>query len=270
MASPFQQREKLMKKLLPLLVAVLFPSLGMAFSADDATMREFGQTANSEYVLPANATLIKMTYVGASTQAVLTITNDAFATAAPIGTADLSFDMGAAAYNTLGELCDAVDGDADYTCVLTGGKRDDSSRLLVDVAGSATVGLVSASGGYEVKTDTGGLVYVAGTNINRIGITPEAGKRVVLKYCNAQTDGVGAVTVYGKLAKFNVSDGVTRNDSTLLYSKATANDTAAVHGNSYDGKWMEFAPNEHVVINASLLDTLQTSTSFLQCFWNEK
>lgn len=265
-------KEKTMKKITILCTVLLaaVASNAFALSGDDVLVREFTKKANAGYVLPGNATLMKITYVGASTQAAVNISADAFTTQAPLGTADLSFDMSAAAYDTLGELCDAIDADADYTCELTGGKRSDDSSLLIDVTASASTD-AKLAGGYSVEIDTAGAVSVDTTYINRLGITPEAGKRVVLKYCNVQTDGVGAVNIYGKLGKYSgASDGVTRNDSTLVYSKATADDTEAAHGNIYGVPWMEFAPNEHVVIDASLAGTAQTATSHIQCFWDEK
>lgn len=255
-----------------ILMSMMFiGSSSFALGPDELLVREYNKKASSEYVLPASASLIKVTYVGVATQAVLTIADAAFTSAAPIGTADLSYDLSAAAYDTLGEFCDALNAEDDYNCVLTGGKRDDSSLLLTNVTGSASVGLASAAGGYEVGIDTGGVTYVAGQYINRLGITPEAGKRVVLKYCNVQSDAIGSLKIYGKLAKYaSASDGVTRNDSTLLLSPATADDTAEVDGNIYGGNWLEFAKDAHVVISVGNASTAQTATSFIECFWDEK
>lgn len=252
------------------MIVMLGAAHAFALTSGEAQIRELSKKAMSAYILPGNATLLKIGYIGSSTQAAVNISADAFTTQAPLGTADLSFDMSAAAYDTLGELCDAIDADADYTCELTGGKRSDDSSLLIDVTASASTD-AKASGGYSIEIDTGGSVSVDNTYVNRIGITPEAGKRVVLKYCNVQTDGVGSVNIYGKLARYEGSvDGVTRNDSTLVYSKATADDTEASHGNIYGVPWMEFAVGEHVVIDAGLAGTAQTATSHIQCFWDEK
>lgn len=258
-----------MKKLISLvLFSLALPASLMALGPDELIVREYAKNAVAEYVLPASASLIKVTYVGVATQSVVTITNDAFTTAAPIGTADLSYDLSAAAYDTLGELCDAIDAAAGYTCSLTGGKRDDASRLLNDVAGSASVGLVSASGGYDITLDTGGVVHVAGQYVNRLGITPQLGKRVVLKYCAAQSDAIGSVKVYGRLQKF--SNDTSKGDTTLVASVATADDTALTVGNVYGGSWMEFAPNQHVVVSVGNATTAQTATSSINCFWDEK
>jgi hypothetical protein len=109
--------------------------------------------------------------------------------------------------------------------------------------GSETVGVLDVIGGYNVLGNASGY-------INRVGITPQAGKRVILKYCDVQTDAVGTLLVYGKLAKYSGDNTVTRGDKTLVASMATANDTAEVDGNIYGGYWLEFGVDEHVVISA--------------------
>jgi len=260
-----------MKNTILFALLLLVPSLSSAISLQDLQVQDLDKTAVSEYVLPGNATLLKITYVGASTQSVVTIAADAFTTAAPIGTADLSYDLSAAAYDTLGEFCDALNAEDDYNCVLTGGKRDDDSSLLIDVTGSATVGVASSASGYSVEIDTAGVASADNTYINRLGITPAAGKRVVLKYCDVQSDAIGTLKVYGKLRKYaSLSDGVTRNDTTLVSSFATADDTAEVDGNIYGGGWLEFAKDAHVVISVGNASTAQTATSYISCFWEEK
>ena len=260
-----------MKKI-TILCAVLLASAGNVFaiSRDDLITREFSKKASAAYVLPGNATLMQVFYVGSATQAVLTISADALTTAAPIGTADLSIDMSAAAYDTLGELCTAIDAEDDYECALTGGKEDDDSSLLIDVAGSASVGVLHDSDGYSVEIDTGGAVSVDNTYINRLGITPESGKRVILKYCDVQSDAVGTMLVYGKLAKYASDTTVTRDDTTQVVSFATADGTAETNGNIYGRDWLEFAKDEHVVISVGNATTAQTATSYIQCFWDEK
>ena len=261
---------KLILSVLSLMALALAPVSSFAASLNDLQVQALDKVSASEYVLPGNATLVKITYVGVATQAAVGITNSAFVTQAPIGTSDLSIDLSAAAYDTLGEFCDAVNADDNYNCVLTGGKRDDSSLLLNDVTLAAGTD-AKAAGGYSVTIDTGGAVHVAGTYINRLGITPAAGKRVVLKYCDVQSDAVGTLKVYGKLRKYvSTEDGVTRGDVTLVASMATADDTAEVDGNVYGGEWMEFAKDAHVVVSVGNVATAQTATSYISCFWEEK
>lgn len=252
------------------LFALAFTSNAMALGSEELLVRQLNAKASAARVLPGNATLMQVFYVGAATQSVLTIAADALTTAAPIGTADLSIDMSAAAYDTLGELCDAIDNEDDYVCKLTGGKRDDDSSLLIDVTGSASVGVLNDSDGYSVEIDTGGVVSVDNTYINRLGITPASGKRVVLKYCEVQSDAVGTMVVYGKQAIYANDLTVTRNDTTQVASFATADDTGETNGNIYGRDWIEFAKDEHVVISVGNATTAQTATSYIQCFWDEK
>lgn len=252
------------------LFTALAPFKASALGPDEALVREYSKKSVSGYVLPGNATLIKITYVGSSTQAAVNIAADAFTTQAPIGTEDLSYDLSNASYDTLGEFCDAVQAEDDYNCALTGGKRDDDSSLLIDVTAATTTD-AKAAGGYSVEIDTAGAVSADNTYINRLGITPESGKKVVLKYCNVQSDAIGTLKIYGKLSKFaSASDGVTRNDTTLVASMATADDTSETDGNIYGGNWLEFAKDEHVVISVGNVATAQTATSFIECFWDEK
>lgn len=216
-----------------------------------------------------DASLISVKYVGSSSQAAVVIAEDTFGTETPIGTADLSFDTSNALYDTLGELCDAIDADADYTCVLTGGKRDDDSSLLKNVSAAAATDAKTV-GGYAVLIDTAGAAATDPYSM-RIGITPMTGRRVILKYCTVQNDGTGTLEVYGKLRKFEgAKDGVTRNDSTKVLSFATANDTEETNGNVYGVDFLEFGKDEHVVISAGNSTTTQTSTSFLLCVWDEE
>lgn len=266
-----------MKKTIILVLGALFLTLAPkcnALSAGDVLLAEFNKNATAEQVDYNDASLMKVTYVGVATQSAIGITGaDAFTTEAPIGTADLSFDMSAAAYDTLGELCDAIDADADYTCVLTGGKRSDDASLLKNITLAAATDS-KVAGGYSVLIDTAGVLTANDPYFMRVGITPQVGRRVVLKHCSVQNDGAGTLLVYGKLAKFEgAADGVTRNDSTLVWSEPTADDTAENVPNSTvtgDDEWLEFGVNEHVVVSAGNATTTQTSTSFLRCSWFEK
>jgi len=261
---------KTIKMILSFLALSIITSNAMALGSEELLVRSLNKKAVAAYMLPASAHLVNITYVGASTQAILSITADALTTAAPIGTADLSIDMSAAAYDTLGELCDAINAEDDYNCALTGGKRDDDSSLLSDVAGSATVGVLHDSDGYSVIVASAGAGAETVTYVNRIGITPETGKRVVLKYCTVQSDGIGAMNVYGKLGKYTSDVSMVRNDTTLVSSFVLADDTEETNGYLYGGDWMEFGKDEHVVIDVSLAGTAQTATSHILCFWDEK
>ena len=250
------------------LIATAKPAL--ALSGEDVQLAEFNKISASEVVDYNDASLIKITYVGVATQAAIGVAADALTSQAPIGTADLSFDTSNAAYDTLGELCDAIDADADYTCALSGGKRDDDASLLKNVTLAAGTDS-KVAGGYAILIDTAGAT-ATDPYIMRVGITPQVGRRVILKRCDVKNDAVGTLKVFGKLAKFEgVSDGVTRNDTTLVWSEPTADDTAeSVPSALVEGGWLEFAPNEHVVVSAGNASEPQTATSYLQCYWFEK
>lgn len=217
-----------------------------------------------------DGTLLKVWYVGAATQSVVEVSSEAFNTYAPIGTADLALVTNLAAYDTLGELCDYIEKQDDYNCDLTGGKRDDDSSLL-DFVTAASGTDCKPKAGYAVTIDTAGITETD-PYIMRLGITPQVDKRVILKQCRVQNDGVGTLTVYGKLAKFEgANDGVTRNDNTLVWTEITANDvTEYVPDEAMENGWLEFAKNAHVVISAGNSTEPQTATSYIECFWEER
>ena len=262
-----------MKRLLSLTMLILTIAgvNSFALSSDDVIVREYNAKATAQYVDYNDSTLINILYSGSSTEAVVAVSSGLLTTEAPLGTTDLSYDLGYASYDTLGELCDVINLEDDYACTLTGGKRDDSS-LLLDFVTAAAATDAKASGGYSIMIDTGGITETD-PYIMRIGITPSTGKRVVLKHCSGNINVAGNLTVYGKLGKYAGStDGVTRNDTTLNWSQVHADDTATNFPNSTtigNDVWMEFAKDEHVVISAGST-AAQASTNYIWCLWNEK
>lgn len=240
-----------------------------AASLQDLQVKDLDKIAVSEKKVISDETLMTIGYVGASTEAAVVINSPTVGTEAPIGTADLSYNWTAAAYDTLGELCDAIDAEADYTCKLTGGKRDDASTLLGTVAASSSTD-AKAAGGYGVLI-SGVPTSKTDPYIMTLGITPSTGKRVVLKYCIGNINVIDAIKVYGKLAKFEgANDGVTRNDTTEVYSAITADDTDKTIGNVYGVPWLEFAKDAHVVIRSSDADNAQAAANYIECSWDEK
>lgn len=258
---------------LSLLALAFITSNAFALGSEELIVREYNKSSNAEYHDHNDSTLMNIHYTGASTESIVAVTLDTMTIAEPYGTTALTYDLGAAAYDTLGELCDAINTEDDYTCTLIEGKRDDDSSYLTNITGTVTTTDAKQAGGYyTVGIDTGSTVSDGSEEfMTRLGIIPQSGKRVVLKYCNVTTDGVGTLSVYGKLKKFEgVSDGVTRNDTTVVVtSMATANDTAEVNGNIYGGAWLTFAKDEHVLISALGTED-QTTTAFLECYWDEK
>ena len=256
------------KLIVGFILAALTAGNAYALSSESALISEYTKKAVADINDYNDAALFNVKYVGSSTQAAVVITQGAFGTEAPIGTADLALTT--ANYATVGAMCDAINADADYVCTMKDGKRDDSSVLMKIVAASAATD-AKAAGGYDVLIDTGGTT-ATDPYILRLGITPATDKRVVLKYCTGNINAVDSLAVYGKLAKYEgVSDGVTRNDSTLVYSEVTADDTDKTIGNIYDTSgWIEFAKNEHVVIGSVDGDTTQAAGNFIKCAWFEK
>jgi hypothetical protein len=64
---------------------------------------------------------------------------------------------------------------------------------------------------------------------------------------------------------------VTRNDTTTVISGVVVlDDTATNVGNIYDGYWLEFAKDQHVVISAGSGTSTQASGNYLTCYWDEK
>lgn len=263
-----------MKRILIALAMVMAAAPAFAISSEELAIREYNKTSNSAYHDADDANLMKIGYTGASTEAIVGIEIDTMTLYEPYGTAALSYNMSVSSLDTLGELCDAIDAEDDYSCALIDGKRSDDSSLTTDITATVTTTDAKQAGGYYlVGIDSGSAVSDGSEEyMTRLGITPASGRKVVLKYCNVETDGTGTLTVYGKLAKYaGVSDGVTRNDSTLVIgSITTANDTAEPDGNIYGGNWLEFAKDEHVVISGANNTTDQSTTAFLECYWDEK
>lgn len=259
--------------------ALLLPSFAFSESLDGYNFRNAAKIGVSKISAYNESNVLTITYTGTSTQAVIGITATAITAAAPIGTADTSFgttgsyDITAAAYDTLGELCDAINLTASYKCVLNGGKRDDASVIMQLVTASASTDAKSA-GGYSAKFSTG---TATATNtdpyIVRVGITPLKDRSVVLKKCIVTNAGTGTLLVYGKLRKYalSASDGITRNDTTLVWTEATANGVALTE--TWEGSFgggLEFDRDAHVVISAGNVATTQIAADNVKCYWDEK
>lgn len=264
-----------------LTVMMFLPAFANAASLGDLQVKELDVIHMSKFVDYNDSALINIEYVGDSTECVVSITSYSITAYAPEGTADTSFGtsgtyrLDAAAYDTAGELCDAIDALADYTCHMEDGKRNDNSNLLLDQTATSGTNDLASAGGYNVLLDSG--TYTSTTALAlKIGITPQSGRRVILKGCISNSNTTGALIVYGKLRKFeNASDGVTRNDTTAVWtSVASADDTSTIYPyNSASfpvGPWLEFGKDEHVVISETGSAVQAASTNFMMCFWDEK
>ena len=272
-----------MKTLKSLFVIALLLVAGnaSAISLQDLQVKDLDKIAVGDHVDYNDGTLINVKYGGSQATAIMYVSTGMLTIEAPDATAIVSsISLNAAAYDTLGELADYLNTVTDITATLTGGKRDDASVLMANVAAASnpTRHNIAASGGYSVLIGTGAIVP-ADTNpqMLRIGITPQSGRRVALRYCAVGNDGTGVLAIYGKLRKYEgVSDGVSRDDTTLVTSYATADDTAETDGNIYGDYAFEFAKDAHVVISAGTTlgtgGTAQSTdaTTQLDCYWDEK
>ena len=245
-----------------------------AKSLQELQVADLSKTKSGELASANTSYALRLTYVGSSTEAVVTIASRSVIGYAPAGVADTSFGtagtylLSAAAYDTMGEFCDAVDALADYKCALLGAKRDDNSNLLRDQTAASGTNDLKANGGFQVVFDTGsGVGAETQAYVERIGITPKDGYRILLKTCTANANVAGTLTVYGKLRKYEgVSDGITRNDSTLVWSKVTADDTdLTIPVTQTFSGFLDFATNAHVVVSAGNGTGVQAAANFLEC-----
>lgn len=256
------------KLVLALSVGIVLRGAASAAALEDLQVKELAKFSVSMYKAYNDGKSLNIKYTGSAATADVSITSAVVTLAAPTGTTLHTIDTTYAAYDTMSELCSYISSLSGFSCSMVGAKGDDASILLYDPVTNASI---KGAAGYDVAFGTGAVYGETGVYINRIGITPQSNKRVVLKYCNVQNDGTGTIDIYGKLMKYATgNDGVTRNDTTKVASMATANDTSETDGNIYGGNWLEFAPNEHVVVSAGNATTTQTSTSFLECYWDEK
>ena len=267
-----------MKKMM-LFVALLLglTARGWAGGLEDLQSKWYDSENNSELVVSTDSLMINLTYVGSSTEAVVTIGSGVVSGYAPalILDTNLNFDISAAAYDTIGELCDKIENLADYKCSMLGAKRDDSSRLLRDQTNASGTNDLKAAGGFDVKADTGsdsGTFQGAQANLLRIGITPKTGKRVILSACTANVNVAGDFRVFGKRRKYEGISTPTRNDTTRVWTAATTDDTDLTTTWSVAGgiEGTEFAIDEHVVIDGSSTGSQGLPANFLRCSWKER
>lgn len=274
-------------------LAVLAPMKALAGPAEDSRVRLDSSRAFWYEARANSSTLVNLYYVGSGTQAVITVDADSIDAEVPFATADTgfgtsgSYDITAAAYDTLGELCDAIDLLADYGCELTGGKRDDSSLLLRDRAAAAGDNLKSA-GGFDVYSDTGPVVVGAGTptdtRLLTIGFNPAPDKSVVLKKCEVNGNVIADYRVFGKSALYAVNSRANSRknanitDTTEVWREITADDTAESYDwttastvSAADG-W-HFAKGSHVVVRlgeGAAGTSVQAPANFIRCLFEER
>jgi hypothetical protein len=224
---------------------------------------------------------LNLQYFGSKSESIVTITATAmsfFAAASvpdtTIGTAGVVTFASTPGCSTLGGLCDYINGlraagTGKYVCKLTGGKRDDLPILLADQTAATGVKNMGAAGGASFQFEGPSTLGTGSAFIVRQGFTPPTDKRVLLRKCVVKGAGTGTLLVYGKRRRYEgVNDGVTRNDSTQVWSEPTADATALTEDwslNGANGGGIEFGKNEHVVVSVGNVATQQIAADFVSC-----
>lgn len=277
--------KKIPVTLLLTLTAVLgMAPLSHAASLEDAQMKLAGAIGLSARSNSADSGegVMNVQYIGTGSDPVVTIAATAmtFYSAAgvvdtTIGTAGVVTFASTPGASTLGGLCDYINTHtgSKHRCRLTGGKRDDLPILLRDQ--TATTGVRTMLGaGANLQFEGASAGGDGSAFVIRQGFTPPSGKRVVLRKCTAINAGVGTLLVYGKTAALanKIVDGIptpVRNDTTLVWSEPTAAATSLPEDwtttNGGVGGGIEFATDEHVVVSAGNVATIQIAADFLQC-----
>ena len=296
-------------------MALLAPRPAQALTEHEASVKALAaasvsrtiSTGATEAVAPGwGMTAINLLYVGSSTEAVITITSGTLLAHAPGGTPDATFSNGSAhsidllngSYDTIGEVCDAINNGSNYQCFMRDARRNDSSKLLYDQTLANGSNNLKDSGGYDVAFDSGGTDNTGYRYVGffSLGISPAPGKRVILKNCdfNVASDGVTltTVSVSGVLKKYSGAvDGVTRDDATVVWAQNLSTATATTLNFTDTGLGgIEFAKASasptpqhlnasrsrdpgRVVIRANSDNANanpQTPTSYLRCRWDEE
>lgn len=268
-----------MRKILLTLALLTCGVSARAESLQDAQLREVDAIHMADRRASNNAVAMNLAYVGSSTESTITVDYNSIDFYAPTGVLDSgvgtsgNIDLSATSYDTFGELCTYIDGLANYKCAMKDGAASDNTTLLRDQTATSGTADLKAAGGFDIKLDTGSSVAAyTDVYVERLGITPVSGRRVLLKQCIGNANVIGTCTVGGKLRKFEgVSDGVTRNDSTVVWSAITADDTDLTLTWSVTGRGgIEFAKDAHVVVSCGNGTGVQAAANNLQCYWEER
>ncbi len=289
--------------------ALVSPSRVLAVNGPDAASTYFDESGAAQVLYGGANTnsCIDLSYVGVSTESLVTISATAMTFYAPYNTLDntvgtsgvitYSSTLGA---NTIDGLCNYLNGlnnnsqknGSNYKCVKTNCKGNDvPGTMLKTQTESSGTNALNAVGGFAVLMTTNTTV--------QLGIQPAKGKRVVLyQVVTTLSSSSGAnvaansLNIYGQLRKYgtvasatpqngagNSKDpfGTVANDTYLVWQSTVANATAASIPNSTVPyvQFQEFAQDAHVVIvggnsAAGSSSAAQTSADSIQVMWGEK
>lgn len=294
------------KVLMTCLTLAAFLAVGTkayAVNEQDAMSKFFDMTANAGITIAGTSTapLVNLQFSGltqagdpaTSTGAYVTIAAGAMTFYQPFATLDTSVGtLGVITYastlpeNSLGALCDYLQGlGKKYKCQLRGGKRDDMPGILATQTATDHVKNLAAPGGATIMQSTSTFVS--------LGITPSAGRRVVLQQCtvNGQDSATPGnfLYVYGQLKKYGAVAspfardpyGVAADDTYMVWRSSTPqNADVTVPAAPIFGGWLEFAQDAHVVVRVGLGGTptayaglgvqAAANGNKVTCFWEEK
>ena len=267
--------------------------------------RVLGAIANAGAVDSGNSTAINLTYLGSGTEAEVTISATAMTfyynkagtliVDPAIGTAGVVTFASTLGSNTMGALCDYINGlyaagTAKYICTLIGAKRDDAPILLADQTATTGVRNLGAVGGQNFQFEGASTAGLGSAYVIRMGLTPATDRRIVLKQCVVKDVGSSNLIVYGKKRKFEAAGAQSNtiatpaaqisaahandNDTTKVWDEPTAAGTALTE--DWDlagdlGGGFEFGKNEHVVVEVGGGgSTVQVSGDYIRCKWEER
>lgn len=298
------------------LLGLMSPVSLFAEANIDKIVRESDRTMYSKVNKSTEAVSIRLQYGGTSSEAYVSVLDTNMVFFAPLGTRDSGignngqFDLSQSTNDTVGELCDVINAKSSshkYECFIEDAKRNDNVNLLGNVLSTPTLsgGDLKANNGYELLFDNAAGDGYAGIPVMRfqsLGITPESGKRVILKKCEALVAGDSVIMASGRLWKFAAgkdgaasSDGLVRDDTTevvelpiissttLVTNFVQSVGTGTVIGSTQfapatlmDGA-VEFDRDAHVVVRAGTAgspnqagNTVGQVVPRIGCSWDEK
>lgn len=283
------------------LAALVVAPVG-AVNLGDAQLAQADETANAGYqaggadvAKALNLSFTGLTQAGAtsaSTGAYVTISATAMTFYQPyltldtsVGTSGVITYASTLASNTLGALCDYLNGlGRSYKCTLISAKRDDPAKVLTTQTETDGTNNLAAVGGFNATQTT--TTYVS------LGIIPGANRRVVLKQVIVNGNmaaGDSGLQIYGQLRKYgavapapvngvvqvSAKDpfGTVADDTYKVWSSTHVTSSAiTVPSSNALPRWIEFAQGAHVVVRDGNTGStsVQTGSNFVQASWDER